>query len=190
LRRVDAGNKSTPRSLKMRSTTILAVRRDNVTAIGGDGQVTMGSTIVKADARKVRRLAEGKVVVGFAGATADSLALLERLEARVKEYPGNLARAAIELAKEWRTDRSLRRLESLIIAVDKDQSLLIGGGGDVIEPEDGILGIGSGGPYAIAAARALMKHTDLSAEKIVREALAIASGLCVYTNSDITVEVL
>jgi len=174
----------------MRSTTILSVRRNGRVAIGGDGQVTLGDTIVKSDAHKVRRLADGNVIVGFAGSTADALALLERLEGRLKEYPGNLARAAIELAKEWRTDRSLRRLESLLVAVDKKQSLLIGGSGDVIEPEDGILGIGSGGPYALAAARALFAHTELPAEDIVREALEIASRICVYTNCDIDVEVL
>lgn len=174
----------------MRSTTILTVRRGGEVAIGGDGQVTVGETVVKSDARKVRRLADGKVIVGFAGTTADALALLERLEAKLKEYPKNLARAAIELAKEWRTDRSLRRLESLIIAVDREETLLVGGSGDVIEPEDGILGIGSGGPYAMAAARALAKHTDLSAENIVREALEISSGICIYSNSNITVEVI
>lgn len=174
----------------MRRTTILSVRRPGEVAMGGDGQVSMGETVVKSDARKVRRLADGRVVVGFAGATADSLALLERFEAKLKEYPGNLARAAIELAKEWRTDRSLRRLESLLVAVDKEQSLLIGGSGDVIEPEDGMVGIGSGGQYAVAAARALAEHTGLSAEEIVREALKIAGRICVYSNSQITVEVL
>ncbi len=174
----------------MRSTTILTVRRHDQVAVGGDGQVTVGETVVKGDARKVRRLADGEVIVGFAGATADAMALLERLEAKLKEYPANLARAAIELAKEWRTDRSLRRLESLLVAVDRRQSLLIGGSGDVIEPEDGILGIGSGGPYAMAAAHALAAHTDLSAESIVREALEIASRICIYSNSSITVEVI
>lgn len=174
----------------MRSTTILTVRRGGEVAVGGDGQVTVGETVVKSDARKVRRLADGKVIVGFAGATADAMALLERLEARLKEYPGNLARAAIELAKEWRTDRSLRRLESLMLAVDREQSFLVSGSGDVIEPEDGILGIGSGGPYAMAAARALAAHTDLSAENVVREAMEIASHICIYSNANITVEVI
>jgi len=174
----------------MRSTTILSVRRGGEVAVGGDGQVTVSDTVVKGDARKVRRLADGKVIVGFAGATADALALLERLEAKLKEYPGNLARAAIELAKEWRTDRSLRRLESLMVAVDRQQSLLVGGSGDVIEPEDGIIGIGSGGPYAMAAARALAAHTELSAEDIVREALEISSRICIYSNSNLTVEVI
>jgi len=174
----------------MRSTTILSVRRGGEVAVGGDGQVTVGDTVVKGDARKVRRLADGKVIVGFAGATADALALLERLEAKLKEYPGNLARAAIELAKQWRTDRSLRRLESLMVAVDRRQSLLVGGSGDVIEPEDGIIGIGSGGPYAMAAAWALAAHTELSAEDIVREALEISSRICIYSNSNLTVEVI
>ncbi len=174
----------------MKSTTVLSVRRDGQVAIGGDGQVTMGQTILKSDAKKIRTLAGGKVLAGFAGATADAFALLERFEAKLKEFPGNTAKAAIELAKDWRTDRSLRRLESLLIAVDKEKSLLIGGSGDVVEPEDGILGIGSGGPYAIAAARALMRHTRLSAEEITREALKVASEICVYTNSNITVEVL
>ena len=174
----------------MRSTTILSVRRPGEVAIGGDGQVTMGETVVKSDAHKVRRLADGRVAVGFAGATADSLALLERFEAKLKQYPANLARAAIELAKEWRTDRSLRRLESLLVAVDSEKSLLIGGSGDVIEPEDGIVGIGSGGQYAVAAARALAEHTELSAERIVREALEIAGRICVYSNSRIVVEVI
>ena len=174
----------------MKSTTILSVRRGGEVAIGGDGQVTMGQTVVKSDARKIRALAGGKVLIGFAGATADAFALLERFEAMLKEYPGNTTRAAIELAKQWRTDRSLRRLESLMAVVDVEKSLLLGGSGDVIEPEDGVIGIGSGGPYAVAAARALLSHTDLSAEQIVREALAIAADICVYTNSKITVEVL
>jgi len=173
-----------------RSTTILSVRRDGQVAVAGDGQVTMGETVVKSDARKVRRLADGKVVTGFAGTTADALALLERFEAKLKEYPGNTLRAAIELAKEWRTDRNLRRLESLLVVVDNQKSLLIGGSGDVIEPDDGVIGIGSGGPYAVAAARALLKHTKLTAEEIVKEALAISAGLCVYTNDHITVEVI
>jgi ATP-dependent HslUV protease, peptidase subunit HslV len=175
---------------EMKSTTILSVRRNGEVAIGGDGQVTMGQTIMKSDARKIRTLAGGKVVTGFAGATADAFALLERFEAKLKEYPGNTAKAAIELAKEWRTDRSLRRLESLLVAVDKEKSFLLSGSGDVIEPEDGILGIGSGGPYAVAAARALVANTALSAEEITRKALEIAAQICVYTNSNITVEVL
>jgi len=174
----------------IRGTTILSVRRDGQVAVAGDGQVTMGETVVKSDAKKVRLLADGKVIAGFAGTTADALALLERFESKLKEYPGNMLRAAIELAKEWRTDRNLRRLESLLVVVDRERSLLLGGAGDVIEPDDGVIGIGSGGPYAVAAARALLKHTSLSAEDIAREALAIAAGLCVYTNDRITVEVL
>jgi ATP-dependent HslUV protease subunit HslV len=174
----------------IRSTTIISVRRGGQVAVAGDGQVTMGETVVKSDARKVRTLAEGKVIIGFAGATADAMALLERFEAKLKQYPGNTLRAAIELAKEWRTDRNLRRLESLLVVVDKDKSLIIGGSGDVIEPDDGIIGVGSGGPVAVAAARALVKHTQLPAEEIAREALAIAAGLCVYTNDHITVEAL
>jgi ATP-dependent HslUV protease subunit HslV len=174
----------------MKSTTVLSVRRGGEVAVGGDGQVTMGQTVMKSDAKKTRALAGGKVLTGFAGATADAFALLERFEAKIKEFPGNTAKAAIELAKDWRTDRSLRRLESLLVVADKDKSFLISGSGDVIEPEDGIIGIGSGGPYAVAAARALMKHTDLSAEEITREALKIAAEICVYTNSNITVEVI
>jgi len=174
----------------MKSTTVLSVRRGGEVAVGGDGQVTMGQTIIKADARKIRALAGGKVLTGFAGATADAFALLERFEAKLKEFPGNTAKAAIELAKDWRTDRSLRRLESLLVVVDKEKSFLISGSGDVIEPEDGIIGIGSGGPYAVAAARSLMKHTSLSAEEITREALGVAAQICVYTNSNITVEVI
>lgn len=174
----------------MRSTTILTVRRGGEVAIGGDGQVSMGDTVVKADARKVRTLAGGKVLTGFAGATADAFALLDRFEAKLKESPGNIVKAAIDLAKEWRTDRSLRRLESLLVAVDAEKSLLIGGSGDVIEPADGIIGVGSGGQYAVAAARALLKHTELSAPEIVKESLAIAADICVYTNEHITVEVI
>lgn len=174
----------------MRSTTILSVRRGGEVAIGGDGQVTMGETIMKSDARKVRLLADGKVAVGFAGATADAMALLDRFEGKLKEYPANLARAAIELAKEWRTDRNLRRLESLLVAVNNKESLLVGGSGDVIEPEDGIIGIGSGGQYAVAAARALFQHTELGAETIVREALTIAGRICIYSNDNIILEVI
>ena len=171
-----------------RSTTILCVRKDGKTAIGGDGQVTHGETIVKANARKIRPLLDGKVVVGFAGATADAFALLERFEGKLKNSQGNLRRAAHELAREWRTDRVLRRLESLLIAADKDLALLVSGSGDVIEPEDGVLGIGSGGSYAVAAARALAANTELDAKTIVAEALHIAAGICVYTNAQIYVE--
>ena len=171
-------------------TTILAVRRGDQTAIGGDGQVTLGQTAVKHDANKIRRLANGKVLCGFAGSAADAFALLDRFEKKLDEFKGNLRRAAIELAKDWRTDRILRRLESMLAAADNQASLIIGGSGDVIEPTDGIIGIGSGGMYAAAAARALLKHTQLPADQIVRESLLIAADICVYTNESITVETL
>jgi ATP-dependent HslUV protease subunit HslV len=172
------------------STTILSVRRDGVVAVGGDGQVTIGATALKHDAIKIRRLAGGKVLCGFAGSAADAFALVERFEAKLEQYPGNIKRAAIELAKDWRTDRSLRRLESLLAVVDAETSLLIGGSGDVIEPSDGIIGIGSGGPYATAAAKALVAHSKLAAPEIVEAALRIAADICVYTNDRITVETL
>ncbi len=171
-------------------TTILAVRRDGQTAIGGDGQVTLGQTALKHDTNKLRRLAGGTVLCGFAGSAADAFALLERFEAKLESFKGNVKRAAIELAKDWRTDRVLRRLESLLAVVDKDTSLIIGGDGNVIEPTEGVIGIGSGGMYAAAAARALLRHSSLTAEQIVREALLIAADICVYTNDRITVEVL
>jgi ATP-dependent HslUV protease subunit HslV len=173
---------------RIRSTTILAVRHKNHAAIGGDGQVTLGNVVMKSDAHKIRRLHGGKVVVGFAGASADAFALLERFEAKLKDFQGNVPRAATELAKEWRTDRMLRRLEAMMIAVDRDSLLVVSGTGDVIQPTDGIVAIGSGGPYALAAARALMAHADLSAGKIVRAALEIAGDLCIYTNRNIEVE--
>ncbi len=176
-----------------RSTTILSVRRGNRVALGGDGQVTMNDVVAKADAVKIRRLeaASGSpVLVGFAGSAADAFALLERFETKLKDSPGNIKRAAIELAKLWRTDRLLRRLESLLAVADAQTSLLISGQGDVIEPSDGILGIGSGGSYATAAARSLLKHTDLEPEPLVREALTVAGDLCVYTNTNLTIETL
>ena len=172
------------------STTILTVRRGEKVAIGGDGQVSFGATAVKHDAHKVRSLAGGKVLCGFAGSAADAFALLERFEAKLEQYKDNVRRAAIELAKQWRTDRILRRLESMIIAVSKDATLLIGGSGDVLEPTDGIMGIGTGGMYAVAAARALLAHTDLPPEKIVDESLRIAGNICVYSNQEIYVETL
>ncbi|MHB8898134.1 MAG: ATP-dependent protease subunit HslV [Thermoguttaceae bacterium] len=172
------------------ATTIVAVRRAGTVAIGGDGQVSLGNTIMKADANKIRRLAEGKVLVGFAGSAADSFALMERFEARLKDYPANLPRAATELAKEWRTDRALRRLEAMLIALDARHILLLSGSGDVIQPGDGIVGIGSGGNYALAAARALADHSQLTAGEIVRTSLEIAAGIDVYTNRNITVEEL
>ncbi len=170
------------------STTILTVRHNGSVAIGGDGQVTYNSTILKADTRKIRKILDGKVVVGFAGSTADAFALLERFEAKAKDYPGNLPRAATELARDWRTDRALRRLEAMLIVVSVEHSLLITGQGDVVQTEDGILGIGSGGNFALCAARALTRHTDLSAEDIVRQSLLIASEVDVYTNTSIIVE--
>ncbi len=171
-----------------KSTTILAVRHKGKISIGGDGQVTMSSVVVKKSARKIRKLYHEKVVVGFAGSAADSFALLERFESKLEEFQGNVLRSAHELAKDWRTDKVLRKLESLLIAVDKDYSLLISGNGEIIEPDDGIIGIGSGGQYATAAARALVKHSDLDATQIVEEALKIAAEICVYTNSSIYVE--
>jgi ATP-dependent HslUV protease subunit HslV len=171
------------------ATTILTVRKGGVVAIGGDGQVSIGQTIVKANAKKVRRLAKGDVIGGFAGATADAFTLFERLETKLEQYPGQLMRAAVELAKDWRTDRYLRRLEAMMIVADKDVSLILTGTGDVLEPEGGVMGIGSGGNYALAAARALI-DTDVDAETIVKKAMAIASDICVYTNRNVTIETL
>ena len=171
-------------------TTILAVRRKNAVALGGDGQVTHGATMIKGEAVKVRRLHEGKVLAGFAGGTADAMTLLEKYEGMLKKAQGNVAKAAVELAKEWRTDRILRRLESLLLVADREHLLLVSGQGDVIEPDDGVAGIGSGGPYAVAAARALLAHSKLGAEQVVREALGIAAKICVYTNDRVTVETL
>ena len=171
-------------------TTILAARRGNAVAIGGDGQVTHGATVVKHQAVKVRRLHEGKILAGFAGGTADAMTLLEKFEGMLKKFQGNTAKAAVELAKEWRSDRVLRRLESLLLVADRERTLLISGQGDVIEPDDGAAGIGSGGPYAVAAARALLKHTALSPGDIVREALALAAATDVYTNDRLHVEEL
>jgi ATP-dependent HslUV protease subunit HslV len=177
-------------ALKTRSTTIISVRHKGDVVVAGDGQVTMGHTIVKHAARKVRRLYDGKVIVGFAGATADAFTLFDKLEQKLEQYKGNLMRAAVELAKDWRTDKILRRLEAFLVAVDEDYSLLLSGTGDVIESDDGILAIGSGGPYAQAAAKALIEHSDLSAEEIGREAMKIAAAICVYTNENIIVEKL
>jgi ATP-dependent HslUV protease subunit HslV len=173
-----------------RSTTILAVKRQNQVAIGGDGQVTLGTVVMKSDAHKIRRLHNGKVVIGFAGASADAFALLERFEAKLKDFQGSVPRAATELAKEWRMDRALRRLEAMMIAADKDNLLLVSGTGDVIQPTDGVAAIGSGGAYAIAAARALASHSQLGAKDIVVTALGIAADLCIYTNRNIEVEVV
>ena len=170
-------------------TTIIAVRKNGRTVIAGDGQVSMGPTIVKGAARKVRVLAGGKVLAGFAGATADAFTLIERLEAKLEQYPDQLARACVDLAKDWRTDRYLRRMEAMMLVADKYTSLVLTGTGDVLEPEHGIAGIGSGGNYALAAARALM-DTDKSAEEIARKAMAIAADICVYTNTSVTLESL
>jgi ATP-dependent HslUV protease, peptidase subunit HslV len=176
--------------MKFRSTTILTVRKGNQVAMGGDGQVSLGPTIVKADAAKIRKLADGRVIAGFAGSAADAFALLERFEAKLKDYPANMPRAATELAKDWRMDRALRRLEAVIAVADAKDTLLVSGTGDVIQPTDGILAIGSGGNYALAAARALAQHSNLSAEEIVREGLRIAGEICVYTNQNIKIETL
>jgi ATP-dependent HslUV protease, peptidase subunit HslV len=175
---------------RTRSTTILAVRHQGQVAVGGDGQVTLGQVVMKSDAHKLRRLHQGRVVVGFAGAAADAFALLERFEAKLKDHQGSVPRAAAELAKEWRTDRMLRRLEAMMITADRDHLLVVSGTGDVIQPTDGIAAIGSGGAYALAAARALAAHSTLSAPDVVRTALGIAADLCIYTNRNIEVEVL
>ncbi|MCH2550282.1 MAG: ATP-dependent protease subunit HslV [Alphaproteobacteria bacterium] len=169
-------------------TTILSVRKNNEVVIAGDGQVTLGSTIIKSKARKVRLLSDGSVIAGFAGATADAFALFERLEAKLEQHPGQLTRACVEMAKDWRTDRYLRRLEAMMAVVDKETSLVLTGTGDVLEPDDGIIAIGSGGNYALAAARSLIDQEDLTARDIAKRAMSIASDICVYTNSNITIE--
>src|SRR5678815_2827393 len=166
----------------VRSTTVLLVRKENHVALAGDGQVTMGETVMKANAKKVRRLYNDQILAGFAGATADAFSLLTRFESKLEQYHGNLERAAIELSKEWRTDKLLRHLEALLVVADKKSSFLLSGNGDVIAPDEGILAIGSGGSYALAAARALMKHTDLSARDVAVEALTIAGEICIYSN--------
>ena len=171
-------------------TTVLCVRRDGKLVMAGDGQVTMGDNVVKHSAKKIRRLFGDKVLAGFAGSTADALSLFSRFEAKLQEYHGNLARSAVELAKDWRTDRSLRHLEALLIIADAKQTLLLSGNGDVIEPDDGLCAIGSGGPYALSAARALAKHTRLPAKEIAQEAMRLASEICIYTNDHFTVEEL
>jgi ATP-dependent HslUV protease subunit HslV len=171
-------------------TTILSVRKGGKVVIAGDGQVSMGATVVKANAKKVRRLADGKVIAGFAGATADAFTLFERLEAKLERHPGQLLRAAVELAKDWRTDRYLRRLEAMMAVADQEVSLILSGNGDVLEPEFGLIGIGSGGPYALSAARALIEMDGLDAEAIARKALNIAADICVYTNRNVTLESL
>ncbi len=174
----------------MHATTILAVRKGGTVAVGGDGQVSLGQTVVKGDARKVRRLSGGKVIAGFAGATADAFTLLERLEGKLEQYPDQLMRACVELAKDWRTDRYLRRLEAMMIVADKSVTLTLSGAGDVLEPQFGVTGIGSGGDYARSAARALIEETDLPADEIVKKAMAIAASICVYTNDSLTLETI
>jgi ATP-dependent HslUV protease, peptidase subunit HslV len=174
----------------LHGTTVVAVRKGDKVVIGGDGQVSLGNTIMKNGARKVRRLHDGKVIAGFAGSTADAFTLFERFEAKLKDSSGNLLRAAVELAKDWRTDRLLRRLEALLIVADKTKTLLLTGSGDVIEPDTGVLAIGSGGAYAQAAATALLQHSPLEAAEIVRESLRIAADICIYTNQNITIEEL
>ena len=173
-----------------RGTTILSVRRGPVVALGGDGQVTLGNIVIKSTARKVRRLYNERILAGFAGGTADAFTLFERFEAKLEKHQGNLLRSAVELAKDWRTDRMLRRLEAMLAVADKEHSLVITGNGDVLEPEQGILAIGSGGPYAQAAARALLEHTELGASEIVKQALVIAGDICIYTNQEHIIETL
>ena len=174
--------------MNLRSTTIVAVRRDGKTAVAGDGQVTLENSVIKHQARKVRRIYNDKIVVGFAGAAADALNLSERLQAKLERYNGNLMRAAVELARDWRTDKYLRRLEAVMVAVDREQILLISGSGDVIEPDEDIIGIGSGGSSAQAAAVALLRHSDLDAKTIAAEAIKITASICIYTNEQVTVE--
>jgi ATP-dependent HslUV protease subunit HslV len=177
--------------LKFKGTTVLAVKHNGKVAIGGDGQVTLGETVVKTNAVKIRKIYNGKILAGFAGSTADALTLFEKFESKIEQYKGNLARASVELAKEWRTDKVLRRLEALLIVMNNENIYLISGNGDVIEPEDGVIGIGSGGQYAVAAAKALVKFAkDLDAKTIVEESLKIAASICIYSNSNITVEVI
>ncbi|ANB03697.1 ATP-dependent protease subunit HslV [Ectothiorhodospira sp. BSL-9] len=175
---------------QFRGTTIVSVRRNGRVALGGDGQVSLGNTVMKGNARKVRRLHHDKVLAGFAGGTADAFTLFERFEGKLEKYSGNLVRAAVELAKDWRTERSLRRLEALLAVADQDASLIISGNGDVIEPEEGLIAIGSGGPFAQAAARALMENTELEAREITEKALNIAADICIYTNRNLSMEEL
>jgi ATP-dependent HslUV protease subunit HslV len=179
-----------PSDASMHGTTILAVRHGGTCALAGDGQVTLGQTVVKHKAKKIQRLHGGQVLAGFAGSTADAMALIHRFEARLEEFRGNLQRAAVELAKEWRTDRSLRRLEAFLIVADRESTFLLSGAGDVIAPDDGIVAVGSGGPMALAAARVLARHSSLGAEEIAREAMRVAGEICVYTNDAVEVEIL
>jgi ATP-dependent HslUV protease, peptidase subunit HslV len=173
-----------------KGTTIVCVRRNGTVALAGDGQVTMGNTVMKHTARKLRRMYDNRILAGFAGSTADAFTLFEKFDAKVQEFRGNLPRAAVALAKDWRTDRILRRLEALLVVADAETTLVLSGAGDVIEPDDGIAAIGSGGPFALAAARALLQQSDLPAQRIAEEAMRIAAGICIYTNDQILVEVL
>ena len=175
---------------KIRSTTVLCVRRDNKVVMAGDGQVTLGQEVLKASARKLRRLYNDNIIAGFAGSTADAFALFSRFESKLEQFNGNLPRSVVELAKEWRTDRALRHLEALLLVADQTNTYLVSGNGDVIEPDDGIVAIGSGGPYAMAAARALSKHTSLSPREVVQEAMKIAGEICIFTNDQVTIEEL
>jgi ATP-dependent HslUV protease, peptidase subunit HslV len=175
---------------QMHSTTIICVRKGDKVALAGDGQVTLGDTVIKHGAKKIRRLYNNKILSGFAGSSADSFALFSRFEAKLEQFHGNLSRAAVELAKDWRTDRALRHLEAVMVVADDKNSFLIAGNGDLIEPDDGLIAIGSGGPYALAAARALLKYTDLSAREIADEAMRIAAKICIYTNDSVSVEEL
>ncbi len=172
------------------STTVLAVRRGEQVVLAGDGQVTLGDTVVKQNARKIRRLYNGRILAGFAGSSADSFALFARFESKLEQYRGNLERSVVELAKDWRTDRMLRRLEAMLVVADASATFLLSGTGDLIEPDDGIVAIGSGGPYAMAAAKALARHTELDARTIAEEALTVAAGICIYTNASVTIEEL
>ena len=174
----------------IRSTTVVSVRRDGKVALAGDGQVTLGEVVVKQGARKIRHLYNDQILAGFAGSTADAFALFSRFENKLEEFRGNLSRSAVELAKDWRTDRALRHLQALLIVADKEKTFLLSGNGDLIEPDDGIAAIGSGGPFALAAARALIKHSNLSAREIASEAMSIAANICIYTNHSIVVEEL
>ena len=182
--------KKNPQEVILRSTTVICIRKDGKVALAGDGQVTLGETVIKQGAKKIRRLYNGQVLAGFAGSTADAFALFSRFESKLEEFRGNLSRAAVELAKEWRTDRALRHLQALLIVADKEKTFLLSGNGDLIEPDDGVASIGSGGPLALAAARALLKYSGLSAKDIAKEAMTIAGNICIYTNLSIVVEEL
>ena len=175
---------------RTRATTIITVRKDGKVAMGGDGQVTFGNTVMKANARKVRKIFDGKILVGFAGATADAFTLFDRFEAKIKEFAGDITRAAVELAKDWRTDRMLRRLEAMLLVADREKTLLVSGTGDVVEPEKGVIAIGSGGPYSYAAALAYLDESSLSARQIAERSLSIAASICIYTNSELNIEEL